>query len=290
MRVASTPKVVKKLYQSKISSKNPAKAWNREFKKIDDKKIVAMLEQMINAPENHEDVAWTFAGFALSELSIRKWGKKHPRTLEALKQAIAEHSKQCFISFNYTFEAAGIVDPLSKNQGKIKIVHPYAYSEVAKKIISEWESSKTHLSLEDYIASHVKKKDKHYLKQHKITYLSPKEHDQYRVTFEDNRVKIGEQTPSDGRYMFVLGGDTPTLMAGVKIKGEFHHSSFFAGAPVICAGQFEIEDGKIVSSRLKSGHYRPIAEHGEAFRQFLARPENLGPIEAANLVIKPHDN
>lgn len=50
--------------------------------------------------------------------------------------------------------------------------------------------------------------------------------------------------------------------------GEFHHSSFFAGKPVACAGEMKVSHGVLKRISNKSGHYKPTAAH---FLQALER-------------------
>jgi hypothetical protein len=49
------------------------------------------------------------------------------------------------------------------------------------------------------------------------------------------------------------------MYAASHILGKFHHSSFFAGMPVVAAGEVVAFDGQIKLITAKSGHYRPSA-------------------------------
>ena len=51
------------------------------------------------------------------------------------------------------------------------------------------------------------------------------------------------------------------LYVGNHIKGMLHHSSFLAGANVMCGGEMWARNGKIVFLTAKSGHYNPSIEH-----------------------------
>lgn len=61
----------------------------------------------------------------------------------------------------------------------------------------------------------------------------------------------------DGWAIFVAGMKNDIYSFSHSV-GEFHHSSFFSGAPVKAAGEIVVNPaGKIVVISAKSGHYRP---------------------------------
>jgi hypothetical protein len=51
------------------------------------------------------------------------------------------------------------------------------------------------------------------------------------------------------------------LYVGNHVKGMIHHSSFLAGASVMCGGEMRARMGKIEFLSAKSGHYSPSSEH-----------------------------
>lgn len=51
------------------------------------------------------------------------------------------------------------------------------------------------------------------------------------------------------------------LYVGNHVKGMIHHSSFLAGADVMCGGEMWARHGKIQLLTAKSGHYNPGIEH-----------------------------
>ncbi len=51
------------------------------------------------------------------------------------------------------------------------------------------------------------------------------------------------------------------LYVGNHVKGMVHHSSFLAGANVMCGGEMWARNGKILFITAKSGHYNPGTEH-----------------------------
>lgn len=289
MPIAAIPKATRKIYER--PSKVPIKAWNRQIKLVKDTKLVKTLKTLINSDEQYDSSVWKFAGVVLSELYVRKWRKKHTKELEGIKQSLVDKSKLCFSSRGYALETAGIIDEVIKSKtNRLKVIHPYSFSKTAQKVIIQWEWSKTTKSLNEYIRKKISQSLADYIRTHTITYLSDAKRNKYRVTFEGDSIKISNKTPKDGWYIYVLDADSNELFAGRKKTGKFHHTSFLAGAPVASAGEFEIINGKIELALLRSGHYRPTEEHGQALRAFLGRPDQLGPERAAALEIEPYDN
>lgn len=264
----------------------PLKAWNKQIKQLADTRLVKTVKTVLKAHEPRESSAWAYAGLAVSELYMRSWGKKHLTKVGALREAISQATSLCFTTGWYALETAGI----AKHKKSKKIIHPYAFSETAKAVLKQWENSRSSKSLEEFLLTHVDDNDVKYLKTHTIKYVSPKKIHKHLVTFEDGKIKIGGKTPKDEWYMFVLENEPKRLLAGIKKTGSFHHTSFVSGAPVACAGEFEIEDGKVKSILLRSGHYRPTEKHGEVLHKFLAQEDNLGPKIMSRLEVEPYTN
>ena len=257
--------------------KAPTADWSKECKKLSDYDIKDALEAIIAEPSIAKPRTWNFASVALNELSSRVWAKKNARALAVLTNSLSIASGHCYFDPIYGIEAAGLSeDSVKKGGNKNKIIHPYPYNKTIKKLLYKWKRSGTDKSFNDYIRSYGSKKEKREIKNHAVRYLHPNEREKYKVTFINGRVKIGGRTPQDGLYMFCLGGKKPMLLAGFKKKGKFQHSSFFAGASVLCAGKLIIENGKITHLDLRSGHYKPTKAHGDNLKAFLKLPENMG--------------
>lgn len=238
--------------------------WATRFKECSSKQIVSIIKAV---PSEGNDRLWKFAGRALNELSIRSWAKKHPEELEGFRDRLCEVSGMCFACTDYGAETAGIVD-------KNKRVRPHP--ENTKKIEKEWHESDTKRSLESFISD---KSLSASLKEKSVTYLRSKERKNYKVTFSEEGILIGGKKPEDGTYIFALGKNKKEkmLLAGKKERGAFHHTSFFAGAPVFCPGNAKIKQRQIVKISLSSGHYKPQAKQEEVLRAFLMMPGNMGP-------------
>lgn len=75
---------------------------------------------------------------------------------------------------------------------------------------------------------------------------------------------------TNGWACFVLSAQH-VLYAGVHMGGQFHHSSFLSGAPVLAAGMIKVKNGRIVAIHEKNGHYQAQSLHLETFLRWLVR-------------------
>ncbi|MET0388517.1 MAG: hypothetical protein ABW321_21275, partial [Polyangiales bacterium] len=106
-----------------------------------------------------------------------------------------------------------------------------------------------------------------------VVYLAtPREREPYRIEIDQTSGRLytgqgAERAPFDtqglqvdgygyGWGMFVLGPDN-FIYAHSEIREIFHHSSFFAGGGVQCAGEICCIDGRLRFLTGKAGHYRP---------------------------------
>ncbi|MGC4987702.1 hypothetical protein [Nocardia salmonicida] len=64
-------------------------------------------------------------------------------------------------------------------------------------------------------------------------------------------------TPQGGRAIFAMDHDGKLYSAPFHILGEFHHSSFLAGAPAAGAGEIAAHQGRVIMISDHSTHYRP---------------------------------
>ncbi|KAG0227704.1 hypothetical protein BGW42_002763 [Actinomortierella wolfii] len=62
------------------------------------------------------------------------------------------------------------------------------------------------------------------------------------------------------KYIYVMD-PKGVLYIARKIKGKFHHSSFFGGGTVCAAGGLVVNHGRLIKVNPKSGHYRPGQTH-----------------------------
>jgi hypothetical protein len=123
-------------------------------------------------------------------------------------------------------------------------------------------------------------------------YLTTSEVDKYRVQFRNGiathlsaiagstnlvpldsaslgkATKTSRQTSSDqgwsadhAGYVLSMGGDFFCANHLLHLNKNFYHSSYLAGNPVLCAGTWLVELGKVVCISTASGHYQPTQDH-----------------------------
>src|SRR5262245_28087078 len=64
------------------------------------------------------------------------------------------------------------------------------------------------------------------------------------------------------RAIFVMDSNGTFYASNHHMVGDFHHSSFLAGAAVAAAGELEVENGVLKAISNRSGHYRPHRRFG----------------------------
>jgi hypothetical protein len=105
-----------------------------------------------------------------------------------------------------------------------------------------------------------------------VQYLSSVERQSYRLRVEDGIVFDAHGRPFDtagastllsgaGRAIFVMGPEGDLYASNYQRQGSFHHSTFFAGAPVAAAGELVVDNGRLILATDLSRHYAPPPEH-----------------------------
>jgi hypothetical protein len=111
--------------------------------------------------------------------------------------------------------------------------------------------------------------------EHKpVAYLSAQERLDYQIHISggrmfwgpggvDGEVDTTEWTTAvlggqQGFGIFVLSTE-PRMYGGEQVQGQFHHSSFLSGAPVLAAGEIKVRHGGLLAVTNNSGHYKPDA-------------------------------
>lgn len=286
MHIPNLPKAAKKLYERYPKSRSKITHWNRGFKNLTDDQLIRTIKAIVESTEPQHHNVWKFVGIAFNELFVRGWSKDNRDLMETWRTQLTARSQHCFSTHAYAVETAGI---LIRTNGKRKVIHPYSFDELTKNIFWAWEDSPLKVSFEEYLENHVDPELVKEVQTRTITYLTSKERDKYRVTYDKEGLKIGGKKPKDGWYMYVLGGKPLSLFAAKKEKGKLHHTSFLKGIPVPSAGEIEVYKGEIDCIYMRSGHYRPTVEDGERLRKFLEQPEYLGK-KAARLEVIPHQS
>jgi hypothetical protein len=65
----------------------------------------------------------------------------------------------------------------------------------------------------------------------------------------------------NGSYIFVCSAATRRIYTAPSETGKLHHSSFLAGEPVLAAGDWVVDKGKLQLINGESGHYRPAGSN-----------------------------
>ncbi len=104
----------------------------------------------------------------------------------------------------------------------------------------------------------------------KVIGLKEHERETYKIEFQkvkNHVILLYQGMPLDtqgfssesgqGKAIFVIGPDQQLYVSSHQI-GQFHHSSFFGGTPVIGAGEIITNpQGQLIEITDKSGHYKP---------------------------------
>lgn len=281
MNVKHIPKAAQGVYNM------PQAKWHKNLKTLSDDELAGVIRGVLAKAKRRDTQAWEFACLALSELHIRPFAKEHTKELLSFRVDLLAQSKLCLVDHGYSVEVSGIKESILKPDGReTKLIHPYPYMHGVRKTVGQWNKSNSNKTLAEYIELNVPAEKRSAMLQKAIKYLKPEEREAYVTTFEHHKLKIGGKAPKNGQYMFVLSADSKTLLLGEKKKGRFQHTSFFAGAPVACAGNLIIKNRKIVKVTLESGHYKPKKANGELLRAFLSDKKRLGKSSAHHIEIK----
>jgi hypothetical protein len=97
----------------------------------------------------------------------------------------------------------------------------------------------------------------------KVIYLSPDRLEQFQIIMHhDQAYYVASGKPVvEGKYLYAFSF-THELYIGEENNFQnqfeaFHHSSFFAGKPLLCAGEIIFKEGKAIHISNYSGHYIP---------------------------------
>ena len=150
--------------------------------------------------------------------------------------------------------------------------------------MTQWQQAKSASPFEVWL-------EKSFMPQHahdkdlakRVTYLSPEEREEYGVDIvggvfrwaeSGDLVHTGGMTThfsGPGHAIWVCSAERRFYCAD-HVAGSFHHSSFLGGVPVMGAGEWAIDRGRLVTISNKTGHYRAGFE--EMFRVMLRLSAN----------------
>lgn len=135
-----------------------------------------------------------------------------------------------------------------------------------------------------------------------IVYLTPEERADYRVAVGPAGLSwasgggpvhtmstVQTEVFDAESYIFVLSPDKE-LYAGETIQGEFHHSSFLGGTPVLGAGQIQVDKGVLLKVTNVSGHYKPdLSRHYNTLLFFKLNGLDLAKIQSKAMGFQPEE-
>ena len=161
-------------------------------------------------------------------------------------------------------------------------------------IFGDWESANTNLNFYDWVDQVWLAANPNSTTREDVSFAGENNQVQY-LTTEEERQEY-ELVIRGGKFISRLNGepfDTTNrrtvwsgrgvaifvasmdrrLFSATHVLGDFHHSSFLAGTPVQCGGEWVIHDGMLVLISNKSGHYKPGPSE---FRRLLFVLRSLG--------------
>lgn len=145
-------------------------------------------------------------------------------------------------------------------------------SLVMAEAMEQWMSSGSSSPFQVFFDKTFKPTHLHDPDIHKqVHYLSPAERAEFEIKVVGGRffwaesgepVHTGDMTTAfsgPGHAIWVCAPDRRFYSASHEV-GTFHHSSFLAGGPVMGAGEWSINQGRLVMISNKTGHYRAGAQ------------------------------
>jgi len=187
-----------------------------------------------------------------------------------------------------------LLGPEEYRNVRTKMLDPSAWPEffdpqhrpafVLQDAVTQWQQAKSASPFEvwlekSFVPKHQNDKD---LAQ-RVTYLAPEEREEYGVDIvggvfrwaeSGDLVHTGGMTThfsGAGHAIWVCSAERRFYCAD-HVAGSFHHSSFLGGVPVMGAGEWAIDRGRLVIISNKTGHYRAGFE--EMFRVMLRLSAN----------------
>lgn len=182
-----------------------------------------------------------------------------------------------------------LLGPEGYRDVRAKLLDPSAWPEffdpkhrpaiVLGDAMKEWQQANTVRPFEVWL-------EKNFMPHHesdpdfaqRVTYLSPEQREEYRVEIaggvfrwveSGELVHTGSMTThvsGKGHAIWVCSADRRFYSAD-HVVGSFHHSSFLSGLPVMGAGEWAIDQGRLVAISNRTGHYK--AGFQELFRVML---------------------
>jgi hypothetical protein len=105
------------------------------------------------------------------------------------------------------------------------------------------------------------------------------------------RQGFGRNEQLKGDFIWAMDEQKQLYITPFSWTGQWHHSSFVAGMPVICAGTMKLDNGKVKEITNQSGHYQPKAMRMYEFlRILLANGISLSAADDVKIVLYVSDD
>ncbi|TWT00297.1 hypothetical protein [Reyranella sp. CPCC 100927] len=187
-----------------------------------------------------------------------------------------------------------LLGPEEYRSVRTKILDPYAWPEffdpqhrpihALQGAVTQWQQANSASPFEVWLEkSFVPKHQNDPALAQRVTYLSPEEREEYRVDIVGGVFRwaeSGDLVHTGGMTTHFSGRGHAIWVCSVErhfycashVVGSFQHSSFLGGLPVMGAGEWAVDQGRLVVISNKTGHYRAGFE--EMFRVMLRLSAN----------------
>ncbi|XP_021276036.1 IQ domain-containing protein IQM1 [Herrania umbratica] len=197
------------------------------------------------------------------ESAVSRWARAKTRAAKVGK-GLSKDEKAQKLALQHWLEA---IDPRHRYGHNLHLYYDVWFSSESTQPFFYW------LDVGDGKEVNLDKCPRKKLQQQCITYLGPKEREEYEVIVDNGRLFFRQSglpvdTAGKSKWIFVLS-TTRSLYVGQKEKGKFQHSSFLAGGATTAAGRLVARDGVLEAIWPYSGHYHPTEENFMEFISFL---------------------
>ncbi|XWS26671.1 hypothetical protein CRYUN_Cryun26dG0050500 [Craigia yunnanensis] len=197
------------------------------------------------------------------ESAVSRWARAKTRAAKVGK-GLSKDEKAQKLALQHWLEA---IDPRHRYGHNLHLYYDVWFSSESTQPFFYW------LDVGDGKEVNLDKCPRKKLQQQCITYLGPKEREEYEVIVDNGRLIFRQSglpvdTIGESKWIFVLS-TTRALYVGQKEKGKFQHSSFLAGGATTAAGRLVARHGVLEAIWPYSGHYHPTEENFMEFINFL---------------------
>lgn len=185
-----------------------------------------------------------------------------------------------------------------------ELAAPHYATHESKKVFEDWKRSPTHKNFADWVKSEylpaamasgdypqmMKAKT---LNEKQVRYLDAEARGDFEVQVRgglviapvEQKFHTGTLTTAfsgSGWAIFVMSTEGK-VYTGSHDTGKFHHSSFLSGLPVVAAGEWAVDQGRVRAVTAKSGHYKPTPAMFNRMLDWLAN----GGVNLLTVAVKP---